>query len=72
MSAILFALNAFNMVKAAVGAGMAVKEVYDMIDRTNAQLQTFEDEKRAPTDAEWEALNAESERVRALRPAVED
>jgi hypothetical protein len=71
MSAILFALNAFNMVKAAVGAGMAVKEVYDMIDRTNTQLQTFEDEQRAPTDAEWEALNAESERVRALRPSVD-
>lgn len=72
MSAILYAIQAFNMVKAAVGAGMALKDVYDIIERTNASLQVFENEKRDPTDEEWDALNAESEKIRALRPDLTD
>lgn len=70
MSAILFAIQAANLIKAAIAAGMAAKDVYDMIDKSNAQLKTFEDENRAPTDAEWDALNAESERLRELRQDV--
>lgn len=72
MSAILFAIQAFDMIKSAVGAGMALKDVYDIIDQTNTSLQTMEDEKRGPTPEEWATLNEKSEELRAQRPAISE
>lgn len=70
MSAILYAIKAFELVKAAVGAGMALKDVYDIIERTNANLLLMENENRGPNNAEWDTLNKESEALRAARPDV--
>lgn len=70
MSAILYAIKAFELVKAAVGAGMALKDVYDIIERTNTSLQLMEDQGRGPNEEEWDALNKETEDLRASRPDV--
>lgn len=70
MSAILFAIQAFNLVKSAIGAGMALKDVYEIIEKTNASLQLMEDENRGPTDVEWNDLNKQTEELRAERPDV--
>lgn len=70
MQAVLFAIQAFNMVKAAVGAGLALKEAYELLEKYQTQLQVMTDENRGPTDDEWDALNTESEALRAQRPDV--
>lgn len=72
MSIVLFAIQAFNMIKAAVGAGMALKDAYDLLQKYQDKLQLMNDENRGPTDAEWDDLNAESEALRAARPTVDD
>lgn len=70
MPAIAYAIQAFNLVKAAIEAGKALKDVYDIINRTNDALAKMESENRGPSDSEWDVLNEETERLRALRPDV--
>lgn len=70
MTIIAYAIQAFNLIKAAIEAGRALKDVYDIIERTNANLQKMEDENRGPTTEEWGVLNAETEELRALRPEI--
>ena len=54
MSALLFATTLLAELPALIAAGV---EVVGLIEKGNAQLKQFADEKRNPTDAEWEALN---------------
>lgn len=68
MGAIAYAIQAFNLVRAAIEAGKALKDVYDIIERTNTALADMEATGRGPTDAEWDALNKETEELRANRP----
>lgn len=70
MSIIAYAIQTFNLVKAAMEAGLALKDVYDIIERTNAALAAMEAEGRGPNADEWDALNKETEELRAHRPDV--
>lgn len=72
MQFILYAIKAFELVKSAISAGKAVKDIYDIITRTQDNLQKMQDEGRGPTDEEWDALNAETEALRAARPDIVD
>lgn len=69
-SIVAYAIQAFNLVKAAMEAGKALKDVYDIIERTNATLAVMETENRGPSDAEWDALNKETNELRAARPDI--
>lgn len=72
MNAIAYALSIFNLIKAAVGAGMAVKDAYDLIVKYEANVRKMDEEGRGPTDAEWAEINTESEELRANRPNLTD
>lgn len=70
MEIIAYAIQAFNLVRAAMEAGMALKNVYDIIERTNAALADMDAQNRGPSDAEWDTLNKETEDLRAQRPEI--
>lgn len=70
MTIIAYAIQAFNLIKAAIEAGKALKDIYDIVERTNANLQKMQDENRGPTAEEWDALNAETENLRTQRPDI--
>lgn len=65
-----YAIQFANLLKAAIDAGKSIKEIYDIIKRTEANLQKMESENRGPNDAEWDALNAETETLRAKLPEI--
>ncbi len=68
--AIAFAIQAAELVKELLSVGTAVKDVMDMIDKNNSVLKKMQDENRNPSVAELDALNDESNKLRASRPDV--
>lgn len=54
-TALAFAMQLLSSLPSLIEAGVAVG---DLISNGNAKLKAFDDEKRDPTDAEWDELNA--------------
>lgn len=56
MGALTFAMELLGSLPGLIAGGI---EVVGLIERGNASLKTFAEEKRDPTPAEWDELNAE-------------
>lgn len=65
MTALAFAIEAFNVLPGLISAGM---DIVDFVNKTNTALTAMQAENRDPTDEEWEALNKVIEDLRAQRP----
>lgn len=61
MQALLYATQLLGMLPALIASG---KSVVDLVESGNAALKAMADEKRDPTPAEWDALNA---KIKALQ-----
>lgn len=72
MSAIAYALQIFNLIEAAVKAGMALDKAYDLIKKYRKNLEKMEVEMRGPSDIEWAEINIETEELRANRPELDE
>lgn len=67
MSALAFAIQAFNVIPGLVAAGM---DIYEFVSKASDDLKKMQDENRDPTDQEWADLNKVIEDLRAQRPDV--
>lgn len=67
MSALAFAIQAFNVIPGLVAAGM---DIYEFVSKASDDLKKMQDENRDPTDQEWAELNTVIENLRAMRPDV--
>lgn len=67
MTALTFAIEAFNALPGLIAAGI---DIIGFINTTNDALQKMQDEDRDPSDAEWEQLNNTVEMLRAQRPDI--
>lgn len=65
MPALAFAAQAIEFVQLAIATGKAVADIAGMVEETLAALKAMQAEGRDPTDAEWAALNARTEALRA-------
>lgn len=70
-SAISFAIQGFKLVMAAIDAGMAIKDVYDLLAKYDGMSQKMADEKRGPSDEDKAIMDKDSETIRAMRPSLE-
>ena len=61
MDAAAFALQLLQILPGLLEAGL---EVQGLIEATSAKLVIMQEEKRDPTDAEWEELNAAVDELR--------
>lgn len=68
MPVLAFALEAWNIIPMLISTG---SDLIDFWNKTDALLKTMQDEKRDPTPAEWDALHAIIEDLRAQRPQVD-
>lgn len=62
MTAALYALQILESLPALMLAG---QNVVDMVASSSAKLRVMVDEKRNPTDDEWEELNGQIDALRA-------
>lgn len=60
-SALAFATKLLSTLPGLIAGGV---EVVSLINKGNEKLKAFEDQKRDPTDAEWEELNSDIEEKR--------
>lgn len=56
VTALSFATQLLASLPGLIAGGV---EIAALIEKGNAKLKQFDDEKRDPTDAEWEEMNAE-------------
>lgn len=69
-SIVVYAIQAFGLVKEAIAAGMALKDAYDLLAKYQANIQKMKDFGRGVLPEEWDAINKETEDLRAARPDV--
>jgi hypothetical protein len=61
-TALMYAAQILGMLPSLISAG---KNITDLVTTGNAALKSMQDEKRDPTPAEWDALNAQITALRA-------
>lgn len=70
MTVIAYALQIFNLIEAAVKAGMSIDKAYDLIKKYKKNLKKMEEESRGPSEIEWDEINQETEELRSQSPDV--
>lgn len=64
-----YAVEALGLIPQLIEAGM---DVVKYVSDTQHSLKAMQLEGRDPNDAEWDAINAVSQKLRDARPAIDD